>query len=591
MFTQLGTFGISVFKNMQLTGFTGDIRERICTHLLAVTDMFWLEIMLIVIVSLLVIGLYFWRISLLKRQKKELEATIDDHTKELRKANAELEEKQEEIIKQNEEISSMNEQLTSKNKEIEYRNSEISAINEKLVEKNKEIETHRNEIIKQKNELERSYDNLKILGELGLKITSTLDFEKINDILFDYVNSLMDTVAFGIGICDEKRNIIIYEGFKERGKVVPTFYKELDDKLSLSVWCVNNKKRVFIRNIEEEYKQYVETLVDFEIDYVPYSIIQMPLVIEDKVIGVITINTDKIGAYGENDINILQSLAGYVSIALSNSRAYKDLQKRSQLIKGSIRAARIIQNSILPPMSKIENYFKAFVMYRPKDIVSGDFYWLSEVNGKVYFAVVDCTGHGVPGAFMTLIGSRILDEIVRERQIKNPADILEMLDDEIVRALHKEEKWNYEGMDICLVQFEGLLSRKERREKSQGKVKVTFCGAKRPLYYSKDGSKVQIIRGNNTSIGGILSGKTEKTFTSEEIQLEEGDIVYLTTDGFVDQHNRKRQKFGEKQLIQVLNYDRLMTIEDQEERLTMFFEEHQQRETQRDDITIVGLCV
>ena len=126
---------------------------------------------------------------------------------------------------------------------------------------------------------------------------------------------------------------------------------------------------------------------------------------------------------------------------------------QNKKINSSIQYAQNIQQAILPLENNIGKYFDHFIIYKPKDIVSGDFYWYTELENRVYLASVDCTGHGVPGAFMSMIGSRLLNEIVIEKEITDPAKILALLNSKIIEALRQNETENADGMDVCLICF------------------------------------------------------------------------------------------------------------------------------------------
>ncbi|MBA7518384.1 hypothetical protein ES705_10454 [subsurface metagenome] len=263
------------------------------------------------------------------------------------------------------------------------------------------------------------------------------------------------------------------------------------------------------------------------------------------------------------------------------------LEKQNKEIRASIRYAQTIQQAILPGNNEIEKHFDAFILYLPKDIVSGDFYWISaQENGKsdtVYFSVVDCTGHGVPGAFMSMIGNSLLNEIVNERGINSPAEILGMLNYMIRIALRQEETDNNDGMDLALCKLES---------QSNKKYKLTFAGAKRPLYVIKNKeNKLISHRGDRKSIGGYGLSKREIQFTNYTIELEEGDMIYLFSDGIIDQNSPERKKFGRLRLEEVfVDCAKLRPIE-QKAIIEQRLRDYMKNEEQRDDITLVGLKI
>jgi serine phosphatase RsbU (regulator of sigma subunit) len=263
------------------------------------------------------------------------------------------------------------------------------------------------------------------------------------------------------------------------------------------------------------------------------------------------------------------------------------LEKQNKEIRASIRYAQTIQQAMLPSNHEIEKHFDAFILYMPKDIVSGDFYWIATRETgtvkSVYFAVVDCTGHGVPGAFMSMIGNRLLNEIVMERKIESPAKILGILNQSIREALRQEETDNNDGMDLALCRFD--LS-------SSGKSKLVFAGAKRPIYIIRNSENRLITHnGDRKSIGGYSLSKREIVFTDYEQELDMGDMIYLFSDGIIDQNGPERKKFGRVRLEEaMIDCAKLRTIEQQaiiEQRLR----EYMTNEDQRDDITLIGLKI
>jgi len=262
------------------------------------------------------------------------------------------------------------------------------------------------------------------------------------------------------------------------------------------------------------------------------------------------------------------------------------LETQNNKLNDSLTYAENIQAAILPVQSELKKEFDIFILYRPKDIVSGDFYWFTQVyeDGMprpiTFLAVVDCTGHGVPGAFMSMIGNRIFNEIISEKRIMDPAKILKLLNQYIVEALKQETKDNTDGMDVCLISMENT----ENHVKN-----IRFAGAKRPLYYYSTGEgEINKIRGDRYSIGGINKNKKGKEFTTKELQLQKGDILYLTSDGIFDQVNNSRKRFSSKRFLKVLNQNIDKSLDVQHKEMEMALDEFKGNSEQRDDITVLG---
>lgn len=264
-----------------------------------------------------------------------------------------------------------------------------------------------------------------------------------------------------------------------------------------------------------------------------------------------------------------------------------ELEAHNRHINDSIIYAQTIQQAILPDLSQsLGNIFEYFLIYRPKELVSGDFYWVSHAgpksnpNEKIFIAVVDCTGHGVPGAFMSLIGSRLLSEIVNEKKIFNPANILTELSASIKVALHQNVSESFDGMDIALCLIES---------KPNGMFSVTFAGANRPIFcYSKAENRIQTLKGNRKSIGGLLPD-VDLEFTNWRIPMHKGDMIIMYTDGLTDQNNSLKRKFTTARFQTYLLANIEKPLDEISSILLQEFDEFIGNEPQRDDITILGI--
>lgn len=260
----------------------------------------------------------------------------------------------------------------------------------------------------------------------------------------------------------------------------------------------------------------------------------------------------------------------------------QEMKHKNQLVTSSIQYARTIQQAILPTQRQLAAAFtECFVLYRPKDIVSGDFYWFSQLGeGRTLLAVADCTGHGVPGAFMSVIGNNLLNRLVNEQGMDNPEAILEGLDQGVRYILKQPESGNTDGMDIALCLFE---------RQQDGSTLLTFSGAKSSLYhYQQATGTLARLTTDQKSIGGGLNRK-ERAFANQQLLLQPADMLYLTTDGYADQANAKGKRFGTPRLMQVLEVCGSMLPERQLVLLEQLLDEHREGSAQRDDITLLGL--
>lgn len=263
------------------------------------------------------------------------------------------------------------------------------------------------------------------------------------------------------------------------------------------------------------------------------------------------------------------------------------IEEKQKLLMDSINYAKKIQEAILPENEELNQYFgEYFLIYIPLHTVSGDFYWMNRVGNKIFLAVVDCTGHGVPGAFMSMIGNTLMNKIVKEKQIHQPAQILEELDEEIKIALHQDISKNNDGMDVSLCLIEGLLEGNE-------KVRITFSGAKNKLFFTQNG-EIHKIKGTRRSIGGNISEKNDKSVLFEDhcIELEKGNYLYMGSDGFFDQPDERRKKFGMKKFVKILEDNQSLNLIGQRDKLLEELQNfNPQDHAQRDDITILGVRI
>lgn len=268
-------------------------------------------------------------------------------------------------------------------------------------------------------------------------------------------------------------------------------------------------------------------------------------------------------------------------------RQKEEIEKQSEQIaelyeqvKDSILYAKRIQEAILPSREEINQSLKqSMVLFRPKDIVSGDFYWFSEKPDKIIIAAADCTGHGVPGALMSMIGSSLLNEIVNEKGISKPSDILFALKHGVIKALNKHPSADQtkDGMDIALCTIP-----------KNGNV-IEFAGANNPLWLVRDGDIIE-HRADRQPVG-IYGDNLDTPYTNHEIELTKGDTVYIFSDGYADQFggpNGKKFKYSQFKKLLIQINDR--TMEQQREILNHQIEEWMgDEEEQIDDILVVGI--
>lgn len=261
----------------------------------------------------------------------------------------------------------------------------------------------------------------------------------------------------------------------------------------------------------------------------------------------------------------------------------KIVEEQHRDIVDSINYAMRIQHAVLPSRNALKQLFpESFMLYKARDIVSGDFWWLTEANGLKVLVVADCTGHGVPGAFMSLIGTSLLNEIINEKGITSPGEILNLLNEKVAKSLHQHEDriTSQDGMDIALVVID------EENET------LTFAGANNSLYYTDIEGQLHEIKGDRQPIGYYHN--KHKPFREHSVSIMDVTNIWMFTDGYADQFcGNAGQYFGKKFKYSRLK-NTLIAIQgqntlQQKEHLTQTFEDWKGNMFQVDDVLLIGI--
>lgn len=257
------------------------------------------------------------------------------------------------------------------------------------------------------------------------------------------------------------------------------------------------------------------------------------------------------------------------------------ISQKNKDILDSINYAKRIQSAILAPKEEIFATFKdAFILYKPKDIVSGDFYYFSKVDNHGIIAAADCTGHGVPGALMSMIGNDLLNHVTRERKTTKPSDILDLLHKGITNVLKQDSKYGEtrDGMDIALLSFD-----------LTNPTKMQFAGAYRSLSIVRNGEMIE-YKANKFPIGNAQQDRDK--FTNNDVSLQKGDMCYIFTDGYADQFGGdKGKKFMVKKFHKLLIKNSSLSVAEQEKNLDEAIENWRGDHEQVDDILVIGIRV
>jgi serine phosphatase RsbU (regulator of sigma subunit)/GAF domain-containing protein len=454
------------------------------------------------------------------------------------------------------------------------------------------------EVVKQKEEIERSHENTRLLAFIGQQIISSSGLQAIFTNLHQNVSQLMNADCFGVRIYDEQSQSIEYKYEIEKGEVLDSLTISMDNDDNFSVWCVKNKKEIFINDNLNEHQKYTKKIVVPAGD-MPHSLIFCPMMIGERIVGVITVQSFEKFAYEPIHIDMLKTLGTYTAIALENAGLVENLEEKvkertSEVVKqkeiieennkhitDSIKYAKRIQEAIIPGEEMMNKILQnSFVLYKPKDIVSGDFYWIEQKGNKILLAVVDCTGHGVPGAFMSIIGFNGLNQIVNEYNYTKPSEILTALNRTISYTLRQrvEDSVIRDGMDmaICCIDLEAN--------------KLEFAGAFNPLFIIRN-NEVLEIKGDKQPIGNFL-GQENYVFSNKEMDLLPDDKLYLFSDGYADQFGGpmgKKLKYNYFRQLLLDNHSKPMP--EQKQAMDDFFEHWRQGYEQIDDVCIIGVAI
>jgi len=274
---------------------------------------------------------------------------------------------------------------------------------------------------------------------------------------------------------------------------------------------------------------------------------------------------------------IIRNVTSRIKFETTLKKQKEEIEQIHKEIQSSIEYAKYIQNSLLPHKHIIDSIFsKNFIIFMPRDVVSGDFYYLRKINGSTIFAVADCTGHGVAGGFLTMLSITILDEIVRSHEELTASDILNLLRIRIKNIYTNFGSKSHSGLDIVL-----CIINKEKN-------KLQYSGANNPLYLIRDGYLI-VFKPNKNPIGIFIN---EKPFENKVIKLYKDDLLYLFSDGIQDQFGGEKQtKFSKSRLQAVLVENSKLPINEQKTKILDTVLNWMGNNRQIDDITLMGIKI
>ena len=318
------------------------------------------------------------------------------------------------------------------------------------------------------------------------------------------------------------------------------------------------------------------------------SYLVIPIFVEEELVGSMNMSSNKPNAFTELDVQMLGEIGAEIGISMTHQKLKAELEEKNRVIAqknkdmtDSIRYAKRIQDAFFPTdaFNSIRILNESFVYFQPKDIVSGDFFWVQHNNDYTYFAVADCTGHGVPGAFMSIVGFNWLDQAVKEMDLEDTDDILDFMHN-AHRDTFKSDAYREDvndGMAISLCRL------------NQKTGELQFSGANQDLYLFTKG-ELKCYKGKRSSIGDNM--RREVSFNRYEITAQKGDTIYLFTDGYTDQFGGKHQrKFMYDRFQDLLLSIRPLDMRKQKEILQETFLKWKGKIEQVDDVCVIGVRV
>jgi serine phosphatase RsbU (regulator of sigma subunit) len=253
------------------------------------------------------------------------------------------------------------------------------------------------------------------------------------------------------------------------------------------------------------------------------------------------------------------------------------IELKNKDIMDSINYALRIQQAILPDEKKWERLLPdSFKLYLPKDVLAGDFYWLEENKDYIYVAAADCTGHGVPGAMVSVVCSSALTKAVLEDKLTDTNEILDRVREIVIEKMSSNEGQLRDGMDVCLVR----INKNNRKE-------IQYSGANRPLYIIKANGVLEELSPDKQPIGWM---EEIRPFKSENKVLDQGDMLYLTTDGFADQFGGpKQKKLKTKGMLELFINVHSLSLNEQKDKVLLYYSDWKGSGDQTDDVCVIGI--
>ncbi|MCP4344160.1 MAG: response regulator [Desulfobacterales bacterium] len=487
-------------------------------------------------------------------------------------------------------------------------------------------------ISKRTAELKASEEGYRSFAQIGRALSVEKNNDKLLEMILDEARNLTKADAGTLYLVDDNKQFLNFKILCNNTKKIqgannkimelpkiPLFIDGQPNYAHVSSYSALTGKIFNIEDVsavkEFDFAGFRE--YDEKIGYRTKSMLVIPMQnYEGEIIGVLQLinsqdeDNHRVIPFTAVHEDLTASLASQAAVSIENARLYENLEQKVEertlelnqalgKIMKSIRYAERIQRSLLPNPEDVKTYLPdSFFLWMPRDIVGGDIYFTERFEDGIIIAVIDCTGHGVPGAFMSMIASSFIRRITTIANCHDPAEILKQLNSIIKTSLQQDRKdaLSDDGLDaaICFIEMKGE-GRETREVKGEGKdagnkspcpsPRLIFAGAKLPLFYIHN-SEVTVIKGDKQSIGYKRSDPNFG-FTNHTIRIEKGMSFYMSTDGFWSQLGGERRfSFGQKRFRSLLKEVSYMPFEEQCEILVQRFNEY--KDIRQDDVTVAG---
>ena len=464
-------------------------------------------------------------------------------------------------------------------------------------------------------DLVRKTQEVRIIQEISSEINTTLDLEII---LSKMLSSLDKTFEFKhsmvllVNDTGETLKVAASHGYNESGigaevKTGEGIIGVVAKRKKLMRMGNIGTQMAYMKTVKTQFAAAGKELKD-NIKLPGLSNLQsqvaIPLLSENRLVGVLAVESEKQNVFDSRDELIITILANQAASAIEKARAHLELkhinehledlvihrtkevvaqkeiiEEKNKNIMDSIRYAKRIQDALLPGKNYCDTHLKEhFILFKPKDVVSGDFYWVNSKDNKIFFTAIDCTGHGVPGAFVSIMAHGNLQRSLIFFGLRTPAEILDKVNEGVIEMLSKEGniKEIKDGMDIALCAL--------NREKMQ----LEFSGANNPMYLIRNNELME-IKGDKQPIGYF---ENKKNFTNHIFNVQTEDVIYLFSDGYADQFGGpKQKKFKYSKMKDLLISIHKKSMEEQKEIIHSIFTEWKGAEEQTDDVCLIGVRV